>query len=113
MRDVLTEPAHFLAEWYRPELTDQSVDAMVSELDAAAALLNTRGFFVQLLVTLSVPVDEVLYGVFVADSPDLVNETCQRAGIPPQRLTPDVGARIQRELRAAIGVAAEPEPTLP
>ena len=49
----------------------------------------------QLIVTLSVPVDEVLYGVFVADSPDVVNETCQRAGIPPHRLTPDVGTRIQ------------------
>ena len=113
MRDVLTEPAHFLAEWYRPELTDQSVDAMISEFDAAAALLNTRGFFVQLIVTLRVPVDEVLYGVFVADSPDVVNETCQRAGIPPHRLTPDVGTRIQQELRATIEVAAEPEPTHP
>ena len=67
----------------------------------------------RLLVTIWVPVDEVLYGVFAADSPDLVNETCQHAGIPPQRLTPDVSTRIQQDVRAMVEVAAESAPTLP
>lgn len=99
MRDVLTEPAHFLAEFYLPEMTGQSVEATLSDLDAAVALMKAGGSVVQLLVIVSVPIDEVLYCVFVADSPELVIETCQRAGIPPQRLTPDIGTRIQHELR--------------
>jgi hypothetical protein len=30
------ELAHYLAEWYLPELTEQSVDEFVTKLDVAA-----------------------------------------------------------------------------
>jgi hypothetical protein len=36
----------------------------------------------------------VLFGVFTADSADIVAETCQRAGLPAQRLTPAVDAHF-------------------
>ena len=90
--------ACYLAEWYLPELTEQSVDDMVARLDAAAATVTGEGTPVQLLVTLSVPTDEVLYGVFGATSPDIVSRTCTQAGAPHQRLSRDIGTRIRHSL---------------
>ena len=34
-----------------------------------------------------VPTDEVLFAVFTADSANIVSQTCDRAGIPAQRVT--------------------------
>ena len=60
---------------------------MVAKLDAAAVTVSSEGTPVRLLVTLSVPADEVLYGVFGAHSPDIVSRTCLQAGVPHQRLS--------------------------
>src|SRR5262245_59102262 len=110
--DAAGESAYHLAEWYLPELTEQSVDDMVARLDAAAAVLTGEGTPVRLLLTLSVPDDEVLYGVFGADSLDLVSRTCNQAGLPYQRLSRDVGTRIRQscaaDASATEGAAAEP-----
>jgi hypothetical protein len=94
--DAVDDLAYYLAEWYLPEMTDTSVDAMVAKLDAAAADVSGEGTPVRLVVTLSVPTDEVLYGVFGARSTDLVARTCMQAGVPYQRLTGDVGARFRQ-----------------
>jgi hypothetical protein len=93
--DATGDLAYYLAEWYLPEMTATTVDEMVAKLDAAAAAVSTDGTPVRLVVTLSVPTDEVLYGVFGAPSPDIVSQTCVRAGVPFQRISGDVGARIQ------------------
>ena len=93
--DADRDVAHYLAEWYMPELTEQSVDDIVAKLDLAAANVSDERTPVRLLVTLAVPTDEVLYGVFGADSPEIVTATCERAGFPHQRLSGDVGARIR------------------
>ena len=37
------ESVYHLAEWYLPELTEQSVDDMVARLDAAATVLTGEG----------------------------------------------------------------------
>ena len=95
--DVADDLAYYLAEWYSPEMTTKSVDEIVAKLDAAAASVSTEGTPVRLVVTLSVPTDEVLYGVFGAHSPDIVSKTCLQAGLPYQRLSGDVGARIQQQ----------------
>lgn len=84
----------FLAEWYLPDLADARVDDIVERLHAAASGLASGGARVRLVATLSVPSDEVLYGVFDADSPDAVVATCEHAGIPQQRLSADVVARL-------------------
>jgi hypothetical protein len=89
-------PVCYLAEWYLPELTDKSVDDLITRLDAAAAAVTDEGTPVSLLVTLAVPTDEVLYGVFGAGSPDLVSRTCHQAGLPHQRLSVDIGTRIRQ-----------------
>jgi hypothetical protein len=91
------ELTYHLAEWYLPELTEQSVDDIVTRLDAAAATVTGEGTPVRLLVTLAVPTDEVLYGVFGAESSDIVSRTCAQAGVPHQRLSGDIDTRIRRE----------------
>lgn len=93
--DTGEEPTCYLAEWYLPEITEQSVDELVARLDAAAAVVTGEGTPVRLLVTLSVPTDEVLYGVFSAQSRDIVSSTCMQAGAPHQRLSDDIGARFR------------------
>src|SRR5258705_2752399 len=93
--DAAGEPTYHLAEWYGPELTEQSVDDMLARLDAADTVLSGEGTPVRLLLTLAVPRDEVLYGVFGAHSMDLVSRTCHQAGVPYQRLSEDVGARMR------------------
>jgi len=89
-----TPPLRCLAEWYRPAVTDGLVDEIVATLDAAAAELSAEGTPVRLLLTLAVPTDEVVYGLFAVDSPDIAVEACRRAGIPIARLSTDVAARI-------------------
>jgi hypothetical protein len=108
------EVGYYLAEWYLPELTEQSVDEVVAKLDVAAVSVSDEGTPVRLVVTLAVPTDEVLYGVFGAESPDIVTATCQRAGIPHQRLSAHIGTRIREEPLVAMAgnssTSAEPEP---
>jgi hypothetical protein len=95
--------ACYLAEWYRPEVTQQPLDDTVAKLDAVAATMRVEGSLVNLLVTLAVPTDEVIYGVFSACSPDIVVQACRRAGIPLERLTSDVAARFTRTPRKLGG----------
>jgi hypothetical protein len=115
--DAAPEVGYYLAEWYLPELTEQSVDDVVAKLDVAALSVSDEGTPVRLVVTLAVPTDEVLYGVFGAQSPDIVTTTCRRAGAPHQRLSAHVGTRIrERPLSAIAGDGsarsnAEPTPT--
>lgn len=94
--EAVGQPTCYLAEWYLPELTEQSVDDIVARLDAAAATATEAGTPVHLLVTLSVPTDEVLYGVFGADSQEIVSRTCLAAGAPHQRLSSQIGTRIRQ-----------------
>jgi hypothetical protein len=116
LMDSVPEVGYYLADWYLPEMTEQSVDDVVAKLDIAAASVSDEGTPVRLVVTLAVPTDEVLHGVFGAQSPDIVTTTCQRAGIPCQRLSAHVGTRIREEPLAAMVRkscirSVEPEPT--
>ena len=89
----------YLIEWYRPELTEQSIDEIVDKLNAAATTMTSEGRPVHLLLTMAVPFDEVFYGLFAAFSSETVVDACQRADIPAQRLSVDVGARIAQPVR--------------
>jgi hypothetical protein len=105
--DAVDGEAYYLAEWYLPELTEKSVDDMVAKLDAAALAVSNEGTPVRLLVTLAVPTDEVLYGVFGAHSSDIVSRTCLQAGLPHQRLSGDVGARIRNIPPTKLPIASQ------
>jgi hypothetical protein len=84
----------FLVEWYGPKLAEEPIEHTAATLDHSASAVSAAGSAVRLLTILAVPTDEVLFGVFTADSADLVAETCQRAGLPAQRLTPAVDAQL-------------------
>jgi hypothetical protein len=84
----------YLVEWYRPDLTESDVTDAAARLDECAASMSVEGSPVRLLMTLAVPIDEVVFGVFAAGSADTVAKTCRRAAMPPQRLTATMPARI-------------------
>lgn len=84
----------YLVEWYRADLVSDTVDHFSAVLDDCAASISTGDGRVQLMTVLGVPADEVLFGVFVATSADLVASACRHAGIPAQRLSAAIGARI-------------------
>jgi hypothetical protein len=84
----------YIVEWYRPELTAAQLDHAAALLDECAATIRGEGSPVRLLMTLAVPADEVVFGIFAAGSADSVSEACQRAGLPVERLTDAVDARI-------------------
>src|SRR5437868_955265 len=85
--------ACYLAEWYRPGLTDEQLDRTATTLQNCAATMSAEGSPVHLLVTLAVPTDEVIFGVFTAGSVQVLTEMCRRAGIPVQRLSAAIDAR--------------------
>ena len=84
----------YLAEWYRPELTGHAIDDALAKLERGAEAISVNGSAVRLLAMLAAPTDEVLYGVFAADTPEIVRQACHQAGFPVERLTVDVDARI-------------------
>jgi hypothetical protein len=84
----------YLVEWYRPEFTAGALEHTAAKLEDCAAAMRDEGSSVRLLMTLAVPTDEVLYGVFTAPSANTVTETCRRAGIPAERLNKAVDAQV-------------------
>jgi hypothetical protein len=86
-------PPCYLAEWYRPDLSAEQLDHIAAALEDGAASLSSQRSVVRLLMTVAVPTDEVIFGVFTATSPHIVAELCRRAGIPLQRLTAAIDAR--------------------
>jgi hypothetical protein len=87
----------YLAEWYRPELTEELLDDTVARLDECVRSMCAAGSPVQLLTVLAVPNDELIFGVFVAGSKQVVTQVCRQAGIPAQRLSPAIDARATRQ----------------
>jgi hypothetical protein len=77
----------YLVEWYRPAVIEEPLDETAARLNASAASMSSSDSPVQLLTMLAVPADEVLFGVFTASSANVVTQTCDRAGIPAQRVT--------------------------
>lgn len=79
--------ACFLAEWYRSESAERSVEPTIATLDDAAAEVSASGTPVRLIALFAMPNDAVLFGVFTADSAQTVAQACDRAGMSAQRLT--------------------------
>jgi (2Fe-2S) ferredoxin len=86
----MSQSSCFLAEWYRPDVTSRTIDDIAAALYTAAAAMRAKRIQVRLLMILAVPVDEVIYATFSADSADSVVQTCKHAGIPVERLSTDV-----------------------
>lgn len=84
----------YLVEWYRGALVGETVDHFTALLGNCAELIAEGGSQLQLLTVLAVPADEVLFAVFAATSEDLVATACAQAGVPAQRLSEAIDARI-------------------
>lgn len=77
----------YLVEWYHSNFFGPMLAEAAATLDAAAESLSTDGAAVRVASVIAVPHDEVAFGVFVADSADIVTRTCNQAGFPAQRLS--------------------------
>lgn len=93
--DACDPPLRFLAEWYASELTAATPEDVAARFDAGTVATGAEGSAVQLLVTVSAPTDDVVYGVFAADTADAVLEVCRRVGWPPDRITGHVREHIR------------------
>jgi hypothetical protein len=80
----------FLVEWYQSGLAALAHVDAVEQLARAAAGVSPHGPPVALVMALSVPNDQTLFGVFRAATADAVIQTCQRAGWPADRISTDV-----------------------
>jgi hypothetical protein len=94
MSELVPQVACFLVEWYSTDLGDEGLEQIAATLGDSVAELCGQGIPVRLLNMLSVPTDEVLFGVFAADSAPVVARACEGAGLPAQRVTAAVDARI-------------------
>jgi len=94
MATVVSPLRCYLVEWYRSAIVGETVGNFTAVLDDCAASISAGGDHVRLLTVLAVPADEVLFGVFAASSADLVARTCLKAGVPVQRLSDAIDARI-------------------
>lgn len=96
MSTAIPRKLRFLVEWYRPDVGGEAFDRSVARLiECAASSSSASGDApVHVLVTFSVPSDEVAFAVFDAGTAQAVARVCDQAGIPAQRLTPAVDARF-------------------
>jgi len=78
-------------------LTAEELAHAVSILDNCVASACAAGSPVQLMMTLAVPDDEVVFGVFAACSEQVVARVCAQAGIPARRLSPAFVARATHQ----------------
>lgn len=86
----------FLVEWYRNDLATTEPDDIAAQLDRGAAAVSAEGAAVRFLLTVAAPTDDVLYGVYAADSADAVLVACRQAGWPPDRITADIHTHVSR-----------------
>ena len=77
----------YLVEWYHSALTEEPLHDTAARLNECAVLMSAQGSPVRLLNLLAVPTDEVLFAVFTAGSASIVAQTCDRAGLPAQRVS--------------------------
>jgi hypothetical protein len=84
----------YVVEWYRPELVEDEFSSALATLVECVATMSSEGTPVRVLHTVTVPCDEVVFGVIAASSEAVVTESCRRAGVPAERLTAAVSTRL-------------------
>jgi DNA-binding CsgD family transcriptional regulator len=69
----------------------RSTGEAVDRLNTCAASTSTRGQQVRLLTVMAVPADHYAFGVFAAESAELVAQVCDDAGAPAERISSAIG----------------------
>jgi hypothetical protein len=85
----VTESAlpRFLVEWYGHRASADAIGDAAERLSEDAASTSAAGAHIRLLIALTIPTDDYSFGVFAADSADIVAQVCARAGAPPDRIS--------------------------
>lgn len=86
-------PTCYLVEWYRPGVDEDQLVDISAGLALSSTSLTAEGLPVRCVYALAVPADEVVFGIFEADSADVVAQACRRAGRPPTRLSAAIADR--------------------
>src|ERR1700759_5662785 len=81
----------FLVEWYGAQAPAHSIGETADRLNECAAAMSTRGPQVRLLTAMAVPADDYAFGVFGAESAELVAQVCRDACAPAARISSAVG----------------------
>lgn len=89
----------FLVEWYGAGAIGRPLDETVAMLDTEASAIRAEGSSVRLLMALTAHSDQVLYSVFAASSADAVKLACERAGLPAERVTSGIEARVMADVK--------------
>ena len=82
----------YLVEWYRPQLGGRAITDIADCLRRSLATLPSSAQPPTLLYALEVPQDAYAFGVFTADSADVVSQVCEQAGLPADRVSAAVAA---------------------
>jgi hypothetical protein len=77
----------YLVEWYRPARSGEQLDHETARIKACVASMRAGGAHVRFVAIVAVPSDEVIFGIFVADSESDVAEVCREADMAAQRVT--------------------------
>lgn len=88
MSDLTARFGCYLVEWYRAEVWQRECFARsFSRLRGGAELVGEDGASATVLMTVSVPTDDVIFGLFTARSPEAVAKACADVGLPAQRVS--------------------------
>ncbi len=87
MRDLVSCQSCYLVEWYREGQRSDAIDEAFAGLTRGAQLISDGGESATVILTVSVPTDDVIFCVFSASSSGVVAAACERAGIPAERVT--------------------------
>jgi hypothetical protein len=87
MRNSGVASSRYLAEWYTPRLRHRAITDVAQCLQRSLAAIPTDHDRPELLYAVEVPQDGYAFGVFSADSADLVARACRQAGLPADRVT--------------------------
>jgi hypothetical protein len=77
----------YLAEWYTGQSDDLPITHVAQCLRRSLAAIDPEAHPPQLLYAVAVPQDAYMFGVFTADSAELVTRACRQAGLPADRVT--------------------------
>lgn len=97
-RDDVGPSSCYLAEWYTRQNNDRPITDIAQCLRGSLAAIASEADPPQLLYAVAVPQDAYMFGVFAANSAELVVLACLRAGLPADRVSaatqvPPIGPR--------------------
>ena len=87
MQPVFHRPREFLVECFVPGVDRRNVEAAATRARAATREMRGDGAAIEYLGAILLPLDEVVFHLFRADSPAVVQAACERAQVEFERVT--------------------------